>query len=112
MKLIIDIPGELAKEGRWYTDKQIWIVINAVQNGIPLPKGHGRILDEKEILNTEKHDGGWYDLVDLPEYIAGVSAIVEADTTESEDRCKNCEYFHNPDYTRCHECKAESEAET
>ena len=84
----------------------------AIKNGIPLPKGHGRILDEKEILNTEKHDGGWYDLVDLPEYIAGVSAIVEADTTESEDRCKNCEYFHNPDYTRCHECKAESEAET
>ena len=29
---------------------------------------------------------------------------------ESEDKCKNCEYYHNPDYTRCHECKAESEA--
>lgn len=28
---------------------------------------------------------------------------------ESEDRCKNCEYYRNPDYTRCHECKAESE---
>lgn len=38
MKLIIDIPGELAKEGRWYTDKQIWTVINAVQNGILLDK--------------------------------------------------------------------------
>lgn len=28
---------------------------------------------------------------------------------ESEDKCKNCEYYHNPDYTRCHKCKAESE---
>lgn len=28
---------------------------------------------------------------------------------ESEDKCKNCEYYRNPDYTRCHECKAESE---
>lgn len=85
MQIVIDIPGELVKEGSWYTDKQIWTVINAVQNGITLPKGHGRILDEKEILNTEKHDGGWYDLVDLPEYIAGVSAIVEADKAERTD---------------------------
>lgn len=85
MQIVIDIPGELAKEGSWYTDKQIWTVINAVQNGIPLPKGHGRILDEKEILNTEKHDGSWYDLVDLPEYTAGVPAIVEADKTERMD---------------------------
>lgn len=87
-------------------------ISNAIYNSILLPKGHGRILDEKEILNTEKHDGSWYDLVDLPEYIAGVSAIVEVDKTESEDRCKNCEYSHNPDYTRCHECKAESEDKT
>ena len=28
---------------------------------------------------------------------------------ESEDKCKKCEYHRNPDYTRCHECKAESE---
>lgn len=28
---------------------------------------------------------------------------------DKEDKCKNCEYYSNPDYTRCHECKAESE---
>ena len=28
---------------------------------------------------------------------------------ESEDKCKNCKYYRNPDYTRCHKCKAESE---
>jgi hypothetical protein len=27
----------------------------------------------------------------------------------SKDKCKKCEYYLNPDYTRCHECKAESE---
>lgn len=32
-----------------------------------------------------------------------------AETQESETKCKNCEYSRNPDYTRCHECKAESE---
>ena len=51
----------------------------AIANGVLLPKGHGRIMDEKDILDTENNDGGWYDLTDMPEYIAGVKAIVEAD---------------------------------
>lgn len=28
-----------------------------------------------------------------------------------EDKCKNCKYSRNPDYTRCHDCKAESEVQ-
>ena len=32
-----------------------------------------------------------------------------AEPQESEDKCKSCEYYRNPDYTRCHDCKAESE---
>ena len=51
----------------------------AVLNGMPLPKGHGRLLDEKDILDTQNNNGGWYDLVDMPEYIAGVKAIIAAD---------------------------------
>ena len=38
MKLIIDIPSELAEKGHWYTDKEMWTVIKAAQNGIPLDK--------------------------------------------------------------------------
>jgi len=57
---------------------------SAIRNGTPLPKEHGRILDEKDILDTENNDGGWYDLTDMPEYIAGVEAIIEADKAESE----------------------------
>ena len=30
-----------------------------------------------------------------------------AEPQESSDKCKNCKYYLNPDYTRCHECKAE-----
>ena len=45
MKLIIDIPNELAEKGHWYTDEELWAVVKAVQNGIPLPKGHGRLID-------------------------------------------------------------------
>ena len=35
--------------------------------------------------------------------------IEDIESQESEDKCKNCKYYCNPDYTRCHECKAESE---
>ena len=111
MKLIIDIPEEIynnacAANNTWNM-RMAGFVCSAIANGTPLPKGHGRILDEKDILDTENNDGGWYDLVDMLEYIAGVKAIIEADKAESDGKCKNCEYYRNPDYTRCHECEAE-----
>lgn len=34
---------------------------------------------------------------------------IEKKYAEPQDKCKNCEYYLNPDYTRCHECKVESE---
>lgn len=72
---LLRIPDEMQKK-----------VDKAIQSGTPLPKGHGRILDEKDILNIENNDGGWYDLVDMPEYIAGVKAIIEADKDERSDK--------------------------
>lgn len=30
---------------------------------------------------------------------------------DGKDKCKKCEYYINPDYTRCHECKGESEVQ-
>lgn len=37
MKLIIDVPIELAEKEHWYTDGEMWTVIKAAQNGIPIP---------------------------------------------------------------------------
>ena len=37
MKLIINIPNELAEKGHWYTDEEMWTVIKAAQNGTPIP---------------------------------------------------------------------------
>ena len=81
IELVIKIPENIwmAIQNEEYCgilDNQIY---NAIKNGTPLPKGHGRILDEKDILDTKNNDGGWYDLVDMPEYIAGVKAIIKAD---------------------------------
>lgn len=83
MQIVIDIPEEIIKDAKdspnyypTYHFKEIW---KAVVKGIPLPKGHGRILDEKDILNTNAYYGWYYDLVDMPQYIAGVKEIIEAD---------------------------------
>ena len=88
MRLLIEIPEENYKKDNLihffgcYSEK----LDEVIKNGTPLPKGHGRILDEKDILDTEHNNGGWYDLTDMPEYIAGVKAIIEADKAESEDK--------------------------
>lgn len=30
---------------------------------------------------------------------------IESEPQERENKCKKCEYYNNPDYTRCHECE-------
>lgn len=90
IEMVIKIPETLkriAKEEDYKAfSHPIWLAIlmECIWNGTELPKGHGRILDEKDILDTENNDGGLYDLVDMPEYISGVKAIIEADKAESE----------------------------
>ena len=80
-----DIYAELTKTGENEINLGVLLALRkAVRQGTPLPKGHGRILDEKDILDTKNNDGGWYDLVDMPEYIAGVKAIIEADKEQEE----------------------------
>ena len=92
IELVIKISEDIYKRILPYKDEPIISnhanylpeLTHAVANGTPLPKGHGRILDEKDIFDTKNNDGGWYDLVDMPEYIAGVKAIIEADKEQEE----------------------------
>jgi hypothetical protein len=51
MHVVIDIPEKLYKDvvehtKNGYTGSDVWI---AVANGIPLPKGHGRLIDADAI---------------------------------------------------------------
>lgn len=92
MQIVIDISDEQYEIIKKLVKNQNSVCPDAesaekiILKGTPLPKGHGRLIDEKDILDTENNDGGWYDLVDMPEYIAGVKAIIEADRAESEDK--------------------------
>lgn len=64
-------------------------VVNAIKKGLPLPKGHGDLIDCKALL--EESDDIWYDckggyvsvvyLSDIEE----ARAIIEADKAESEE---------------------------
>ena len=52
----------------------------ALDRCIILPKGHGRLLDEKIIIgNAVKGLNGIYDLTDMPDYIAELPAYIPAD---------------------------------
>lgn len=59
MKLVIDISEELyAKVPTLLNKGSIWIgdALEAVKNGTPLPKGHGRLKDVDAFLSKVKAD--------------------------------------------------------
>lgn len=90
IELVVKIPEEayklLKNEGvDWLGAEHI---LDAVANGIPLPKGHGRLIDEKEIntvINGVFMDNEKYSSRTFLEVITKQClAIIEADKAESE----------------------------
>lgn len=62
------------------------ILMDAVKNGIPLPKGHGDLIDRKDLdittITTDDYSGNEVIDVVLKEDVDGASAIIEADKGE------------------------------
>ena len=67
MQIVIDIPEEeyqnYLKMRPAYPDG-VFCYIKAIQNGTPIPKGHGRLIDADKTLATAwtnfyKHEGEW-----------------------------------------------------
>ena len=99
MKLIIDIP-EVFYEALRETDEIISgqrsgktlmsVIYNAVANGIPLPKGHGRLIDADELYGdfidgTEGYNCQTWNRIEIGDVIEYAPTIIEADK-ESEDK--------------------------
>ena len=89
MKLIIDIPKEIYEASKiidvQYEDV-VQIPLEVIANGIPLSKGHGRIIDERKI--TKCQPTGLY-IIDgnvSKCLITDAPTIIEADKAESEDK--------------------------
>ena len=57
MELIIDIPKQMYLNAKADTLCGADILVNAIKNGTPLPKGHGRLIDADELKKIiQEHD--------------------------------------------------------
>jgi len=117
MQIVIDISDRKYKwivdNPQTYTD----YLDEAIRNGTPRPKGHGRLIDA-DALKNEWKNGFHKKIVDA--LMDDAPTIIEADKTESEDRmskettCKNCRYaseciMYEPTMRRCKDYKESEE---
>ena len=97
MKLIIDIDETTYDSLKQIYNPEIGMLsptYEAVVNGAPLPKGHGRLIDADELtkqLETVANDewnkqvGASKGLEEAIDIVEDEPTIIEADTAESED---------------------------
>jgi hypothetical protein len=84
MKIVIDIPEDAYKllnnEGvDWLGAEHI---LNAVANGTPLPKGHGRLIDADELKKHKYHDNDRFENAVAVAQIDWADTIIEAESEE------------------------------
>ena len=84
MKLIIDIPEEKYKtiqEGMYcgMLDADLY---RDIKNGIPLPKGHGRLIDADAFERRCMFDSDIEDMQDVIYALRDYKPIIEADKAE------------------------------
>ncbi len=81
VELVIKIPEEMYKwvndANKFFNDYGMSDFIDLVKNGLPLPKGHGRLIDVSEYFRSYYHDAR--------EFLDNAHTIIEADKTESDD---------------------------
>lgn len=95
MKLIIDMPEEvreyifdLANDGNEIPLGINAHMVKAIVNGIPLPKGHGRLIDADAFERRCMFDSSIEDMQDVIYALRDYKPIIEADK-ESEDEADN-----------------------
>ena len=81
MQIVIDIPEEQYRTLNAKTQNDVVdvvdnrLLINAIKNGTPLPKGHGDLIDREVVLDMMNHGI-------LEEYINIMGAVIPADKGE------------------------------
>ena len=94
MKIVIDIPDKAYGVIKYFEsaldsnykkeDKLSTILIKAVLNGTPLPKGHGRLIDVSDLMPDSDYEDGLFYAVSIGQ-INLAPTIIEADKAESEE---------------------------
>ena len=91
MQIVIDVSKEKYEiikrlNGTCSTDyKTSLMLYNAVANGTPLPKGHGRLIDEKEMLKR-LDDWNWEDVIEKSLCNFVLNRIIESPTIIEADK--------------------------
>ena len=85
MQIVIDIPEEYFRVRKSIQNGSIAskMILNSLKNGIPLPKGHGRLIDGDKLANaydTAKN----LDLYGCGGLIIEAPTIIEADKEEKD----------------------------
>ena len=85
MKIVIDIDENVFTrlfdngiEDYEIVNDDLFKIAKSIRNCIPLPKGHGRLIDV-----SEYYDGSFND---AREFLDNATTIIEADKAESEDK--------------------------
>lgn len=86
IELVIKIPEEDFERCKENYQRRIDIMGEAIANGIPLPKGHGRLIDadKLEYIKNDRPDEIGYHYI-RKYNIDYAPTIIEADVPESED---------------------------
>ena len=84
MQIVIDIPEEVYKsiQDNDYCGISNADMYNAVKNGTPLPKGHGKLVDLDQMCH-DYWDGGYMEI--HSDDLDNIKTIIEADK-ESEEQ--------------------------
>jgi len=78
MLIVIDIPDRIYKRQGYLNIIDSEILRNALKDGIPLPKEHGRLIDASSISFSQFFDAG--------DYLQAVRGIYDAPTIIEADR--------------------------
>ena len=83
MQIVINISKEEYKrvmDGKWEGNA----LADYIENGVQLPKGHGRLIDESDLMPDSDYEDGMFYAVSIGA-INGAPTIIEADKEESEE---------------------------
>ena len=74
------------------------VVITAICNGVILPKGHGNLIDAKDLIPDADYEDGIFGAVSCQQ-IVEAEAIIEADSEPCDDY--NASYCEQRDCAEC-----------
>ena len=83
IELVIKIPEEDYEYLKSHNKDGLY---NAILKGIPLPKGHGRLIDADKINFDSNYFYNGDDTIIAEETVNDIPTIIEADKAESEDK--------------------------